>query len=210
MEFKFASRYAGDRDVVLVGYRGVDGSSRLECPEVESALKHSTDVLGDESFRAYADGFRACAQRLADKGVDVSGYGLVQQADDVEAARVALGYGRIDLVSESSGTRLAMIYAWRHPNSIHRSVMIGVNPPGHYMWNPQTTDEQIARYAKLCAQDDNCRKRTDDLGASMQRTGADMPDHWFFLPIKTPMCASSPSGPCSRPHRRRRPQPDPS
>ncbi len=90
-------------------YRGVDGSSRLECPEVESALKHSTDVLGEESFRAYADGFRSCAQRLTDEGVDVSGYGLVQQADDLEAARVALGYERIDLVSESSGTRLAMI-----------------------------------------------------------------------------------------------------
>jgi pimeloyl-ACP methyl ester carboxylesterase len=184
MEFKFASRYAVDRDVVLVGYRGVDGSSRLECPEVESALKHSTDVLGEESFRAYAAGFRSCAQRLTGEGVDVSGYGLVQQADDLEAARVALGYERIDLVSESAGTRLAMIYAWRYPNSIHRSVMIGVNPPGHFMWDPQTTDEQIARYAKLCAQDESCRKRTDDLAASMRRTGADMPDHWFFLPIK--------------------------
>jgi hypothetical protein len=35
MEFKNASRFAGDRDVVLVGYRGVDGSSVLDCPEVE-------------------------------------------------------------------------------------------------------------------------------------------------------------------------------
>jgi hypothetical protein len=62
--------------------------------------------------------------------------------------------------------------------------MIGVNPPGHYMWDPQTADEQIARYAKLCAQDDKCRERTDDLSASMRRTAADLPDRWFFLPIK--------------------------
>src|SRR5215211_3221929 len=46
MEFREASRFADDRDVVLVGYRGMDGSSVLDCPEVESALKRSTDLLG--------------------------------------------------------------------------------------------------------------------------------------------------------------------
>src|SRR6266487_6837462 len=66
MEFSKASRFADDHDVVLVGYRGVDGSVRLDCPEVESALKHSTDFLGRKSFRAYADAFRSCAHRLTD------------------------------------------------------------------------------------------------------------------------------------------------
>ena len=33
-------------------------------------------------------------------------------------------------LSESAGTRTAMIYAWRYPSRVHRSVMIGVNPPG--------------------------------------------------------------------------------
>ena len=54
MTFPKASRFADDHDVVLVGYRGVDGSSRLDCPEVESALAHSTDFLGQKSFDAYA------------------------------------------------------------------------------------------------------------------------------------------------------------
>ena len=40
MKFSAASRFAGDHDVVLVGYRGADGSSVLDCPEVESALSH--------------------------------------------------------------------------------------------------------------------------------------------------------------------------
>jgi hypothetical protein len=59
-------------------------------------------------------------------------------------------------VSESVGTRTAMIYSWRYPTAIHRSVMIGVNPPGHFLWNPQTTDEQIRRYARLCREDETC------------------------------------------------------
>jgi pimeloyl-ACP methyl ester carboxylesterase len=184
MEFSKASRFANDRDVVLVGYRGVDGSVRLDCPEVESALKHSTDFLGEKSFRAYGDGFRSCAHRLTNDGVDLTGYGLTQQVDDLEAARRALGYKRIDLLSESAGTRTAMIYSWRYPKSIRRSVMIGVNPPGNFLWDAKTTDEQIRKYSALCSKDATCRKRTNDLAGSIRQATADIPDHWFFLPIK--------------------------
>src|SRR6266487_1771275 len=184
MEFSKASRFADDHDVVLVGYRGVDGSARLDCPEVESALKHSTDLLGEKSFRAYGDAFRSCAHRLTNDGVDLAGYGLAQQVDDMEAARRALGYKRIDLLSESAGTRTAMIYSWRYPKSIHRSVMIGVNPPGNFLWDAKTTDEQIRKYSALCAKDDSCRNRTDDLAATIKKTAAHIPGHWWLLPIK--------------------------
>jgi pimeloyl-ACP methyl ester carboxylesterase len=183
MKFSNASRFADNHDVVLVGYRGVDGSSVLDCPEVESALKHSTDFLGEKSFREYDDAFRACATRLIDDGVDLAGYSLAQRVDDLEAARAALGYDRIDLLSESVGTRTAMVYSWRYPESIHRSVMIGVNPPGRFLWDPQTTDEQLQHYSALCSGDEACNKRTDDLAASMRRTAADIPDRWWFLPI---------------------------
>jgi pimeloyl-ACP methyl ester carboxylesterase len=184
MNFKQASRFVEERDVVLVGYRGVDGSVRLDCPEVTSALKHSADFLGQKSFRAYGDGLRACADGLTDQGVDLARYGLVQQVDDFEAARTALAYDRINLLSQSAGTRTAMIYAWRYPENIHRSVMIGVNPPGHFLWDAHTTDEQIDRYTELCAKDAGCSTRTADLATSMRRTGANMPDRWLFLPIK--------------------------
>jgi pimeloyl-ACP methyl ester carboxylesterase len=120
MVFPMASRLPDDQDVVLVGYRGVDGSVRLDCPEVTSAIESSTDRLSDASFEAYAGAFRACADRLTADGIDVRRYGLVQQADDLEAARAALGYERIDLLSESAGTRTAMIYAWRYPGRAPR------------------------------------------------------------------------------------------
>jgi pimeloyl-ACP methyl ester carboxylesterase len=184
MTFANASRFADDHDVVLVGYRGVDGSVRLDCPEVESALKHSTDLLGEKSLRAYGDGLRSCAQRLADDDVDLAAYGLTQQVDDLEAARRALGYKRIDLLSESAGTRTAMIYSWRYPASINRSVMIAVNPPGNFLWDAKATDEQVRKYSALCRGDRSCRNRTDNLAVSIRRAVAEIPDHWFFLPIK--------------------------
>ena len=138
---------------MLVGYRGVDGSSRLDCPEVDSARAHSRDFLSSELVRAVAAAFRACADRLRDDGVDLAGYSLPERVDDLELPAARSATARIDLVSESAGTRTAMIYAWRYPKSIHRSVMIGVNPPGHFLWDAKTTGEQVRRYAALCAAD---------------------------------------------------------
>src|SRR5439155_17275908 len=100
-----------------------------------------------------------CAHRLQDDGVDLAGYTLPERVDDLEAARRALVYQRIDLVSESVGTRTATIYAWRYPQRIRRSVMIGVNQPGGFHWDAKTTGEQIDRYAALCAKDASCRSR---------------------------------------------------
>ena len=168
MEVEIASRFVADRDLVLVGYRGIDGSVRLDCPEVTSVFDTSTEWLGEEHQRLYAAAFRACADRLGED-VDLARYGLAYQVEDLEAARRALGYDRINLLSESAGTRTALIYSWRYPESIHRSVMLGVNPPGAFLWDADTTDEQIGRYSTLCAEDASCSARTDDLAASIDR-----------------------------------------
>src|SRR6202050_2490907 len=170
MTFPQANRLVAQHDVVMVGYRGVDGSSVLNCPEVTAAGENSADFLGKASLSAYSQAFASCAQRLERSGVDLAGYTLAEQAADIDAARVALGYQRIDLLSESAGTRLAMIYAWRYPNSVDRSVMVGVNPPGNFLFSGAEIDQGIERSSALCAQQPACRARTANLAASMQHT----------------------------------------
>ena len=184
MDFPAAKRFTAHHDFVLVGYRGVDGSSRLDCSEVIASIEHSRDLLSRASLASNASAYRACAKRLQDKGVDLAGYSLPERVDDLELARHRLGYGPIDLISESAGTRTAMIYAWRYPQSIHRSVMVAANPPGNYLWNTKTTDEQIHRYAAVCAQTQDCRSQTPDLAASIHSAYTKIPSRFWFLPIK--------------------------
>jgi hypothetical protein len=62
-------------------------------------------------------------------------------------------------------------------------VLIAVNPPGHFLWDPKATDELLGRYSRLCAEDSSCSKRTDNLAASMRKTAAHMPDRFWGLPI---------------------------
>ena len=74
-------------------------------PRSIASREHSRDLLSTASLASDASAFRACANRLRDKGVDLAGYSLPERVDDLELARRTLGYGPIDLVSESAGTR---------------------------------------------------------------------------------------------------------
>jgi len=179
------SWFIDKHDVVILGYRGVDGSVQLDCPEVSAHIKNLPgDMLGEASMENMIDAYARCAERFQSEGVDLGGYTVVEVIDDLEDARLALGYGKINLFSVSYGTRLAMIYAWRHPDSIHRSAMVAVNPPGHmFYYAPEVIDEQLAYYANLCAQDPKCSAQTDDLAETMRTVSQNMPDRWLGFPI---------------------------
>src|SRR5579862_8775460 len=83
MVFPDASRFTATHGVVLVGYRGVDGSVRLDCPEVSSAMEDSGDLLSEQSYRAVAAGYRSCADRLRSDGVDLAGYSIPEEVADL-------------------------------------------------------------------------------------------------------------------------------
>ena len=174
-----------NHDVVMVGYRGVDGSAVLDCPEFDAVLRDPPDdLLAKATMAAFAAANATCAERLHAEGVDTDGYTLVDVVDDMEEARVALGYERVHLLSQSYGTRLAQIHAWRYPESVYRSAMIAVNPPGHFVWYPEVIDDQLRHYSRLCAQDAGCAARTDDLAEAMRSVAHDMPTRWLVFPIK--------------------------
>ena len=173
-----------DHDFVMVGYRGMDGQVVLDCPELSAALRNPPgNLLSDAALESYGAAGARCVARLQAKGVDLAGYSMTETIDNVEAAREALGYERINLLSVSYGTRLAMIYEWMYPDSLHRVVMLEVNTPGHFIWEAEAIDAQIEDYARLCAQDAICSARTDDLVETMRRVSRDMPDRWLFIPI---------------------------
>lgn len=182
MTFRAPPALLRNHDVVMVGYRGVDGSATLDCPEYARALRLSSP-LSVGSLDRIAEAMTRCMSRLQHAGVDVSRYTIRDVVADMEAARQNLGYDRVNLLSASYGTRVAQIYAYLHPQRIHRSVMVGVNPPGRFVWEPQSADAQLRYYARLCARDPSCSARTSDLVESLHGVLRDMPRRWLFVRI---------------------------
>jgi pimeloyl-ACP methyl ester carboxylesterase len=184
MKFKPPAWLLAHHDVVMVGYRGADGSAVLNCPEAAEAIKGVGDnLLSAESRANFGNAFARGFARLRNEGFDLDGYNMLEVVEDMEAARAGFGYERVNLLSESYGTRIAQIYAQRHPERIQRSAMIGVNPPGRFVWSPATIDAQLQYYARLCSQDANCSQRTADLAATIRRVAQNMPSKWLFVPI---------------------------
>lgn len=184
MDFEPPPELLADHDIVLVGYRGVDGSVVLDCPNTSQAFKgDGTDLLGQESLSALREAFQKDAAQLQAKGIDLDAYTILDVIADIETARTALGYKKINLLSRSYGTRIAQIYAYQHPDNIYRSVMIAVNTPGRFVWEPDTTDSQLEYYSRLYAEALGSEARTPDLAETMRNVAHDMPSHWLFIPI---------------------------
>jgi pimeloyl-ACP methyl ester carboxylesterase len=184
LSFKPSDALLAEHDVIMVGYRGADGSVVLQCPEMNRAsIGIGEDIFSSASLDAMGKALRAGADRLKSEGVDLDGYTIPEVVADLEAARLALGYPRIHLLSESYGTRVAQIYASLHPQSLRRSAMIGVNPPGHFVWEPHTIEEQLKYIAELGKRDATFSQRTPDLYASMKSVSQNMPRRWCGLPI---------------------------
>ncbi len=112
------------RDVLLVDYRGTGQSGRLFCPELGGA----GGVQGVLDNYLPFDKIRACRDRLK-KEVDLSWYTTDAAVDDIEEVRTALGYGPLNLLGVSYGTRAAQAYLRRHPGSVRTVTLEGVVAP---------------------------------------------------------------------------------
>ena len=67
-------------------------------------------------------------------------------AEDLEAVRRALGYGRINLDGGSYGTRLALVYLRRHAEQVRSVVLRGISPPDFCNPLPFSQAGQAALY----------------------------------------------------------------
>lgn len=170
-------------DIVMVGYRGVDGSVSLDSPEVGKALRVKEYPLSGTNLKRLGRAYRTAFERLKKEGVDVDSYTMVDVVDDMEDARKALGYEKIDLFSQSYGTRVAYIYGLRYPQSIRRSLMVGVNPPGHFVWEPGMVDTQLRHYAELWKKDPWAASRSEDLIGTIRNVLGRLPRKWLIFRI---------------------------
>ena len=173
-----------EHDIVMVGYRGVDGSTVLHCPEgVEAMTRDGSPLLSEKRLRAIGAGWAACGRRLEQSGIDLRSYTMMDVIEDLEVARRELGYERVNLLSRSYGTRVAYLYGLRYPEHIVRSLMIGANPPGRFIWEPDIAERQLQYYAELWSRDAQAVSRSPDLLQTMRSVVDHLPSRWLLFDI---------------------------
>ena len=142
--------WAEHGDVVFMDQRGSEDGSPLRCV-LSATFDPFTGIFpGEELSR--------CREEAA-RTSDLTAYGTEEAAEDLERARVALGYGQLNLVGSSYGTRLALEYIERYPTRVRAAMLDGVVPrelraPLYYAAD---VDASIVKLAEVCRGDGRCR-----------------------------------------------------
>ncbi len=142
-----------ERDLVFVEQRGTGRSNALRCP---------TDSRADLA-RLLTPGMDAETKQrcLAAIGAIANPrfYGTAHAADDVELVRRALGYGSINLLGSSYGSRLALRYLARYGVHVRSAVLVSVDPLDMRAPLTTATDTEAAlqRVMAGCGEDAACR-----------------------------------------------------
>jgi pimeloyl-ACP methyl ester carboxylesterase len=152
------------RDALLVDLRGTGQSAGLFCTELKGEL--SGQGFLDDFLPA--DKVRACRDRLK-KEVDLSWYTTDAAVDDVEEVRTALGYGPLNLIGASYGTRAVQTYMRRHPRSVRTAMLDGVVAPDARLplGLARATQEALDGLIAECEGDAACRGAFPKLRAEL-------------------------------------------
>lgn len=149
------------RDLVLFDQRGTGHSlPSLACPEVVRAKYELwAQRLDPEAETAAANRARQeCRDRLVRAGVNLSAYTSAQNAADVNAIRLALGYETVMLYGASYGARLALTVMRDFPEILRGVVLDSAVPPQAdlYAELPASAQRAFDTLFAGCAADPGC------------------------------------------------------
>ncbi len=155
------------RDLIIFDQRGVGLSEpALECPEWEKVNFELLDEADpDAALRISFEAIMACRDRLVSEGRNLSAYNTAQNAADVNAIRIALGYDRVNLYGGSYGSLVAQATMRDYPEIIRSVVMNSVVPLERSIFvdTSTTVPNTFLQLVDACAEDDVCNSAYPDL-----------------------------------------------
>ena len=150
-------------DVIAYDQRGTGYSKpNLGCYE---RLSMPLDVAPtrEAAVKELLTASKNCVEYWRDvQRVDLNGYNTNESADDLEDLRKALGANQISLWSISYGTHLAFATMRRHPKSIHRAILAGIEGPDHTYKLPSNIQKHLEDLAAVIKADPVIGKEIPD------------------------------------------------
>jgi pimeloyl-ACP methyl ester carboxylesterase len=149
-----------NRDLIVFDQRGVGLSEpALECPGFVEALFEILDEA-DSSIATQTTfaSLMACRDQLLKNGINLDMYNTIQNAADVNAIRLALGYDQINLYGGSYGSLLAQAVMRDFPQGIRSVAMNSVLPleKSFFIETSITASKALQRLLDSCAADAAC------------------------------------------------------
>jgi pimeloyl-ACP methyl ester carboxylesterase len=157
-----------DRTLILYDPRGVGYSQpALDCPEVENEWRQdwAHNLSLEVSDQNHARALRACHDRLASEGVDLSAYTTAANAADLIDLRLALGYRKWNLYGGDYGSRLALEVMRQDPGGVRSVILDSTDPPqvSFYKSRSEQLEQSLNLLFERCAADTACNQAYPNL-----------------------------------------------
>jgi pimeloyl-ACP methyl ester carboxylesterase len=145
--------YGGDRDIVLVDQRGTGRSNPLDC-EFPGGADNLQPYLDREFQVEY---FAPCRDKL-EEFADLRFYTTPLAMADLNDVRAALGYETINLFGGSYGSRAALVYMRRHPETVRTATLVGVAPTAfrNPLYHAREAQRALEATFQQCTEDAAC------------------------------------------------------
>ncbi|HSM32032.1 MAG TPA: alpha/beta fold hydrolase [Woeseiaceae bacterium] len=157
------------RDLYILEQRGIANSGDFcETYFTRNPALGNVDSL-EKSAEAARIAAEKCARNAIAAGVDIRGYNTIENARDVKALRIALGFDQWNVWGISYGTLLGQAYIKEDPEGILAVVLDAIVPldarSNVLSWRVVNWyDRDLRKLEELCQADDGCADRFPDLG----------------------------------------------
>ncbi|MGE5251815.1 MAG: alpha/beta fold hydrolase, partial [Bacteroidota bacterium] len=150
-----------ERDIVFVDQRGSNGTHRLTC-----------DPIPDEIFNGPQQGINDwMAKCLAALDGDPRFYTTAEAMRDLDDARAALGYEKINLYGISYGVTAAQVYMRMFPGHVRTAVMdhgTALDLPFRYIL-PRASQSALDQVFAYCDGNETCHAAYPDIRGDWQK-----------------------------------------
>lgn len=165
-------RVLANRDVIFFDQRGTGFSvPSLFCPPLQIDTLLGRLPVGafqeqqrPEILQLFVELLTACGQAYGEAGVDLTKYNTPENAADIEDLRRALGYGQLNLIGGSYGTRLALEAMRFRPATIRSAVLDSLAPPPYnfQVQAPASFNRTLEGLFAACSADAACGSQFPD------------------------------------------------
>jgi pimeloyl-ACP methyl ester carboxylesterase len=165
-QFMVASRMREHHDIVFVDLRGTGEGHRLDCEA--SGSDENLQTYLDPPIFSNVEAYVACRDQLA-ANADLTQYTTEISMRDIDEARQALGYDRINLSGGSYGTRAALVYIRNHGAHVRSAFLTGLAPfeNRNPLYHAPAAQRAFERVADQCAADAACHRAFPDVRADL-------------------------------------------
>ena len=122
-------------DVVQIGYRGIDSDISVQCETIQKAITQSKRLMQDGQINLIS-AIDECATSYSAKDWPPRLISVDQTVHDISATLDYLDIQQYHIAAGSFGTRIALHLQEVASGRVHRTVLLGANPPGYTIWRP--------------------------------------------------------------------------